>query len=223
MPLKPLSARLRPALAAALLAIGAGCYSARNVPAEPVDPMIRPEAVPKSADAGIPPGKMPPLRCGNYIFYFDFDLDRNDPLFAELEALPDQVFGELGLPPTNAIIQVYIFETQERYYNFMHLNYKSLPDRRAYMISDPRMIGGPDVPIVYTWIGDHLRTDLRHELTHALLRSVLKEVPLWLDEGLAGFFELSPETDGVNVQHLEQLARGPFMPDLGRLEKITLV
>ena len=42
-------------------------------------------------------------------------------------------------------------------------------------------------------MGDHLRTDLRHELTHALLHGVLKDVPLWLDEGLAGFFELPPD------------------------------
>jgi hypothetical protein len=72
-------------------------------------------------------------------------------------------------------------------------------------------------------MGDHIRTDLRHELTHALLHSVLKDVPLWLDEGLAGFFELPPEQDGVNPQHLELLRRGPFQPDLGRLEKLEQV
>src|SRR5262249_9118314 len=64
---------------------------------------------------------------------------------------------------------------------------------------------------------------LRHELTHALLHSVLKDVPLWLDEGLAGFFELPPHQDGVSSQHLEALRRGPFQPDLGRLEKFDQV
>ena len=72
-------------------------------------------------------------------------------------------------------------------------------------------------------MGDHLRTDLRHELTHALLHSVLKDVPLWLDEGLAGYFELPPENDGVNPQHLELLRRGPFQPDLARLESLEQV
>ena len=62
---------------------------------------------------------------------------------------------------------------------------------------------------------------MAHELTHALLHSVLKDVPLWLDEGLAGYFELPPENGGVNAQHLEQLARGPFKPDLARLERLT--
>jgi hypothetical protein len=32
--------------------------------------------------------------------------------------------------------------------------------------------------------------DLRHECTHALLHSVLPVVPLWLDEGLAKYFEV---------------------------------
>ena len=52
---------------------------------------------------------------------------------------------------------------------------------------------------------------------------MLKDVPLWLDEGLAGYFELPPRNNGVNAQHLEVLRRGPFQPDLGRLEKFTEV
>ena len=83
--------------------------------------------------------------------------------------------------------------------------------------------GRPSEPRVFTWMGNHLRTDLRHELTHALLRGVLKEVPLWLDEGLAGYFELAPGTNAVNPRHLELLRRGPFQPDLARLEKLDKV
>jgi len=220
MPSSPPRARVRTALAAILLALPAGCETFRSTPTEPADPTIRPEALPRNSEAVLPPGKKPPFRCGNYVFYHDFELDRNDPLFAELEALPDQVFGELALPPTNAIVQVFLFDTQDRYERYMRAHYAKLPPRRAYMIAEPR-IGGSDELKVFTWMGDHVRTDLRHELTHALLHSVLKDVPLWLDEGLAGFFELPPNNDGVNVQHLEQLARGPFKPDLARLERLT--
>ena len=59
------------------------------------------------------PGKQA-TRRGSYVFYHDFDLNPNDPIFASLETLPDQVYGELKLPPTNTIIQVFLFETQER-------------------------------------------------------------------------------------------------------------
>jgi hypothetical protein len=222
MPFSPLQARFRPVFAALLLAIFAGCETFHPTPVEPSNSVIKPESLPRSSEASLPPGKFPPVRRGNYVFYSDFELDRSDPLFAELEALPDQVLGELELPPTSAIVQVFLFETQERYDRYMKSHYPKLPPRRAYMIAEPR-VGGTDDLKVFTWMGEHLRTDLRHELTHAVLHSVLKDVPLWLDEGLAGYFELPPESAGVNVQHLEHLARGPFKPDLTRLERLTEV
>jgi hypothetical protein len=55
------------------------------------------------------------------------------------------------------------------------------------------------------------------------LHCVLKDVPLWLDEGLAEYFELPPGTDGVNPQHLELIRKGPFSPDLARLEQMHQV
>ena len=193
------------------------------------DQLVRPTPTAEQAPPPTPvtlPGKHA-TRRGCYVFYHDFELDPADPLFASLEALPDQVYGELHLPPTNSIIQVFLFDTQERYERYMFAprsgRYRHLPSRRAYFITEPHIGGGADELKVFTWMGDHLRTDLRHELTHALLNAVLKRVPLWLDEGLAGFFELPPGQDGINAQHLDALRRGPFQPDLARLEKFEQV
>lgn len=210
------------------LAAPAGCETTRPARVgDAVDPAAG-DMIPRGADPAAPPvpaaaapGKHA-TRRGQYVFYHDFDLDPSDPLLAELEALPDQVFGELGLPPTTGVVQVFLFDTQPRYERYMRVNFPKLPTRRAYFIALPQP-GGSDDLKVYTWMGDHLRTDLRHELTHALLHGVLKNVPIWLDEGLAGFFELPPEQDGVNPQHLELLRRGPFQPNLDRLEKLTEV
>ncbi len=216
---------------AGMLVIPLGCETSRSVNPEPAT-QTRSDVRPRGADPSTPTTPIasiaaPPgqhaTRCGHYVFYHDFDLDRADPLFAELEALPDQVFGELGLPPSSGIIQIFLFDTQDRYERYMRYRYPSLPIRRAYFVAEPRVGNGADELKVFTWMGDHLRTDLRHELTHALLHSVLKDVPLWLDEGLAGFFELPPEQDGVNPLHLELLRRGPFQPDLGRLERLDKV
>ncbi|MBN9521384.1 hypothetical protein J0H58_23160 [bacterium] len=183
------------------------------VPARGADP---------SPPPATPPGKHA-TRRGHYVFYHDFEVDKGDPLFAELEALPDHVFGELGLPPSTGVIQVFLFDAQDRYERYMKGRYRHLPTRRAYFIAEPRVGGGAEDLKVFTWTGDHLRTDLRHELTHALLHGVLKDVPLWLDEGLAGYFELPPEQAGVNAQHLEMLRRGPFQPDMARLERLDQV
>lgn len=180
--------------------------------------------VPSDAGASLPllPSKHI-TRHGYYIFYHDFDLKHADPLFDELEALPDRIFSELALPPSNALVHVYVFETQEGYERFMHHRYPNLPPRRAYFIAEPKIGGGTGELKVYTWMSDHLRTDLRHELTHATLHGVLKDVPLWLDEGLAGFFEMPPENDGVNPRHLEVLRRGAFTPNMARLESFEKV
>ena len=56
-----------------------------------------------------------------------------------------------------------------------------------------------------------------------MLNAVLKSVPLWLDEGLAGYFELPPDYEGVNPQHLDCLLRDVLQPDLERLEKLEQV
>lgn len=128
------------------------------------------------------------------------------------------MFGELGLPPSPGIVQVFLFDTQDRYERYMKAKYRNLPSRRAYFIAEPRP-GGADELKIFTWMGETLATDLRHELTHALLRGVLKDVPLWLDEGLAGYFELPPRNAGVNPLHLDALRRPEFRPDLARLEK----
>ncbi|MCS6863818.1 MAG: hypothetical protein RMJ56_03800 [Gemmataceae bacterium] len=169
----------------------------------------------------VAPGKFA-TRRGYYVVYHDFELDPHEPLFAELDALPEQVGRELNLPLSDGVVQVFLFDTQERYERFMHRKYPELPKRRAYFLSQPRA-GGYDELKIYTWMGDHLTTDLRHELTHALLRGALKEVPLWLDEGLAGYFELLPAQAGINSGHLEALLRPSFRPNLARLEKFTQV
>jgi hypothetical protein len=57
-----------------------------------------------------------------------------------------------------------------------------------------------------------------------LLWSSLKGVPLWLDEGLAEYFELPPEKKGLNSGHIDQLRHGGQPPpDLARLEKLDKV
>lgn len=162
-------------------------------------------------------------RFGPFIVVSDFEIDPADPLFRELESLPDQIRKELKLPPGPSMVQVFLFQTKESYEQYMAARYPKLPVRRAYFVAEPRSGGAGDDLLVFTSMGEHLRTDLRHELTHAVLHGVLKGVPLWLDEGLAGFFELPPVADGVNLAHLETLRTGPFVPDLTRLEKLGQV
>lgn len=163
------------------------------------------------------------LRVSQYVFFADVDLRKDDPLFQELSDLREQVVRDLQLPPTNSVIQVYLFDDRDHYERFMRVRYPDLPKRRAFFVAQPKTVGGAEELLVFTFWGDRVKQDLRHELTHALLHSGLKDVPLWLDEGLAEFFELPPENNGLNLKHLEELRRGPFSPDMTRLEQLTQV
>ena len=75
-------------------------------------------------------------------------------------------------------------------------------------------------------MGDRLEEDLRHEATHALLHLALGDLPLWLDEGLAEYFEVPEGRHGVNAEHLvrlpQDLASG-WRPDLVKLEALKNV
>lgn len=177
------------------------------------------EVVARGAAPSPLPGKYA-SRHGYYVLYHDFELDPNDPIFADLDSLPDEVFGELKLPPGNAIVEVFLFDSQDRYERYMKLNYPNLALRPAYFLQIPRVGGKYDLKVYAVMKGEHLRTNLRHELTHGLLHMVLKDVPLWLDEGLAGYFELPPSNAGVNPQYLDFVRRGSFQPNLARLEKL---
>jgi hypothetical protein len=157
-----------------------------------------------------------------YVFFHDFELRHDHPVFRDLENLRDQVYKELHLPMGTTVVKVYLFENEERYDRFMRAKYPDLPHRRAFFMVLPTALGGESLVVYAVW-GERVQQDLRHELTHALLNSVLKNIPIWLDEGLAEYFEVPAERQGVNASHLEMLRRppdGPLKFDLLRLEAI---
>jgi hypothetical protein len=188
----------------------AGCVL---LPLAPVPEKAERENVPGT------PGKFA-FPISQFLFLSDFEVQKNLPIFRELANLRDQVYRELQLPGSGALVQVFLFEDKERYERFMQLKHPDLPKRRAFFVAQPRRLGGNEDLLVYTYWGDRIQQDLRHELTHALLHCVLRDVPLWLDEGLAEFFEVPPGWNGVNLQHVE-LLRGQAKFDLDRLEQLT--
>lgn len=214
-------------LALPLLSLSLGCsplnfLRPREKAAEKVD---RPPSAAQVGPASLPAKNS--FRIAPYVFTSDFDIPREQPLFKELAVLRDQVHKDLLLPPGTTPVQVYLFETRDRYERYMKERYPDLPERRAFFVAQPRAMGGAEELLVYTYWGKRIRQDLRHELTHALMHSVIRDVPLWLDEGLAEYFELPPEQNGVNSGHVEILRRGltsgGYKLNLARLERMKQV
>lgn len=72
-------------------------------------------------------------------------------------------------------------------------------------------------------IGGRVEEDLRHEMTHGLLHASLKTVPLWLDEGLAEYFEVAGPDGIAHPEHaatIRNLLETGWSPSLERLESI---
>jgi hypothetical protein len=176
--------------------------------------------------------ELPPLpskkqmRVGpRYLFVSDVDIKPDHPLLKDLEGLQEQVCRELHLPLNSTMVFVYLFADRSTYDKYIRSHFKNLPPRRAFFMARTDERRGDEL-MVYTFWGDRIQEDLRHELTHAELHSVCKHVPMWLDEGLAEYFEVPPSHGGMNHRHLSTLRSQPgipWSPNLGRLERLTLV
>ena len=157
------------------------------------------------------------VRASQYAFTTDFEVAKDDALVEDLVGLRDVVFETLQLPASSKLIRVVIFDSLESYARFLDANHPDLPKRRAFFIQH-----GEDL-VVLTRMGDDLKEDLRHEAVHALLHSTLPTMPLWLDEGLAEYFEDGPGREAGKPQHIAALksaaAKG-WKPNLNRLEQL---
>jgi hypothetical protein len=148
----------------------------------------------------------------------DFKLPKDHELIRELNGLREQVTGILELTVKRDPVVVYLFNNETEYRRYMNATYPRLPPRSAYFVGTSTELA------VYTHWGQNVREDLRHEYTHGLLHSGLKRVPLWLDEGLAEYFEVAgPKPGGLNhdyAQHLSEAVASGWRPDLKRLENL---
>ncbi|MBL8851933.1 MAG: DUF1570 domain-containing protein [Planctomycetaceae bacterium] len=148
----------------------------------------------------------------------DSQVGDDDPRIVELAELRQEVRSRLELPEQRRPVTVYLFRDELRYTQYMETKYPNLPARRAFFIGTPGELA------VYAYWGEQVREDLRHEYTHGLLHSSLQQVPLWLDEGLAEYFEVVPGAAGrINQDHADGLAEmllHGWKPDLRRLERL---
>lgn len=155
-------------------------------------------------------------RIDSFVYHANFSLDSNVSLLNEVTQLRKDVPRTLTLDEAVEDIHVYVFQDQRSYRKYLRHYFPGIPYRRALFIKER----GPGM--VFAYQSDELAIDLRHEATHAVLHSMLPMVPLWLDEGLAEYFEVAVEDRFLDNPHLKRVrwnARLRQVPDLPRLEK----
>ncbi len=160
------------------------------------------------------------LENDNLVIQSDIKLSRNHELLKDLDRLHDEILATLDLPVQKQPVVIYLFGDEKRYADYLRVRYPRLPPRRAYFVGTSKELA------VYTFWGERIQEDLRHEFTHGVLHATLKDVPLWLDEGLAEYFEVASQPVGMNREYAMNLAAGiagGWKPDLDRLESLETV
>lgn len=150
--------------------------------------------------AAEPPSKWPfEASAGQFRIHADFDVSLNPELLGELDRLSGDVQKLLGLElPTHAM-HIVLFSGEEEYRRYMTHYYPGLPERRALFIQQR------GTSMLFAHRHPELATDLRHEATHALLNEGSKPLPLWLDEGLAEYFEVPEAARWAGHTHLPSI------------------
>ena len=155
--------------------------------------------------------------AGVFHCHADFELDRFEPLWEQMAELQQDLTHKLRVPPASEPIHLFLFERKATYDGYLALHFPGVPYRRALFIKEQ----GPGM--VFAYLNNDFETDVRHESTHALLHASLPVVPLWLDEGLAEYFEIPASERSHSKSHLSKVtwaARLGQTPDLAELEQI---
>ena len=152
------------------------------------------------------------------VVYSNFELPGQHRLLQELNAQRADLSSKLALPISDEPIHVYLFADGERFSEFISRHYPNFPHRRAFFVETDTKLA------VYAQWGDRVAEDLRHEVAHGYLHAVVQGLPLWLDEGLAEYFETARGTHGMNRPHVEELVslakQDRWSPNLRRLESL---
>lgn len=157
------------------------------------------------------------LSVGRFEIHCDFQPKAQAELVRELQSMSADIQRLLQVQQSEQPVHIVLFQTPDEYRRYMTNYFPKLPQRRALFIKDR----GPGMLFTH-WHKD-VATDLRHEISHAVVNSQKSMLPLWLDEGLAEYFEVQAESRFHGNGYLREIAgrckRG-FVPQMSHLESV---
>ncbi len=153
---------------------------------------------------------------GQFTVYSEVRLEQFVGLMQTIEQHHADVIATLELAPNKSPIEIYILANSRSYRAHATRHAPEGVSRRAVFAKDADGVGR-----VFLYVHKDFEIDLRHELTHAVLHSMLAFIPMWLDEGLAEYFEVPAEDRASGNPHQTRLkwnSRLGWRPDLKDLE-----
>jgi hypothetical protein len=160
------------------------------------------------------------LRSGPFVIFSNFPMADDPPALRCLQALERDMKQYLDFKPRLDVapVEIYVLDDRNAFAHFLKFYYPELPPRRAFFLAQGSQ------RVVYTYSSPRLEEDLRHEATHALLHGSFGDLALWLDEGLAEYFEIDlgqPGAERERVDHIVEDLAGGWTPSLPRLESLS--
>ncbi len=181
-----------------------------NLPSKPIDLTPNPTYAKHLKYADV---------CGVVVVQSNFPLTEIKVLLHEIELLQRDLNQYMAVPAPKEKIELCLFKDETSYIRFLKDVLPKAPlDRRALYVKDG---GKPGVLLVQRT--KDFEIDLRHEMTHAIIHASIANVPIWLDEGLAKYFEPVPEERSAKNPYLKTVrwnAKFGAVPSLARLEKL---
>jgi hypothetical protein len=108
------------------------------------------------------------------------------------------IASALSLKLNHQPIVINVFRSRQSYEQFVARQAPEGLGRRALFVKSEAHGS------VHVYLHADVVTDIRHESTHAILHSSLPFLPLWLDEGLAEYFEVAREQRASGNPHLRR-------------------
>jgi hypothetical protein len=160
--------------------------------------------------------------CGVVVVQANFPLTEIAPILEEIAQLQYDLNRYIGMPPPKEKIELCLFRDETSYISFLREVFPRAPrDRRALYV---KLDNKPGTLMVQK--SKDFEVDLRHEMTHAIIHASIERVPIWLDEGLAKYFEV-PKRDRANKHPYMTQVRWNVkfgnIPSLDRLAKLETI
>ncbi|MGL4593482.1 MAG: hypothetical protein ACRCUY_01995, partial [Thermoguttaceae bacterium] len=157
--------------------------------------------------------------CGVVVVQSNFPLTEISAILEEIKGLQNDLHRYMGIPAPKEKIELCLFDDERSYLQFLKSVFPEAPrDRRALYI---KMDGKPGTLLVQKT--NDFEIDLRHEMTHAIIHASIAVVPIWLDEGLAKYFEVPISDRAEKNPYMKQIRwnlRFGAVPSLSYLESL---
>jgi len=155
--------------------------------------------------------------CGVVVVQANFPLTEIASILEEIDLLQRDLTQYIGVPAPQEKIELCLFKDQKSYMDFLREFFPRAPNnRRALYV---KLDNKPGTLMVQQ--SKDFEVDLRHEMTHAIIHASIPRVPIWLDEGLAKYFEVPPKDRPNNHPYMREIRRSAGLGTIPSLDRLA--